>query len=432
MKSLTIFAKYFLPWALFFTGIEGLSYAQIISPKAMEVKFSYEATFIGEGTRKDALDLADLHNSHMFGILTSPTLVRKYRVDPDLIEGLGGPQAPAAIKILKTEQVEANAVQVTYRASGMLLLHKNAAHATLKAGVLTLPLPADLRTIYDVHCTDDHYNTPGDYWYFYDPFRRGCERLSREPLAHNVDIRIRPASYRALDTDPRLDLLRANNGNGDVFSIYVIHGFDEGSTARADIGRKNFKLLNEYLEDKGFEKQVLQAYRERPVYLYTKEIETPEGKTVEVQITHSLVESEADSRAVSFAKFFKEGVENADVLIYGGHSGLGGNLDIPTLETKAGKFKFNKNKRQIFYFDSCSSYSYYLDAFRSQKTKSKLDVITNGLSSFWETSPGVLDNLMDELLDFDTPSHSWERILEKMEKGLGDDGSSVLVNVGGV
>jgi hypothetical protein len=80
----------------------------------------------------------------------------------------------------------------------------------------------------------------------------------------------------------RLDLLRGPNGNGDTFRIDVVHGFESSQT-------RSF-----------------------------------------------LVETEITARAKSFAVSFKEAVENADVIFYAGHSGLGGNLDIPSLEEKAG------------------------------------------------------------------------------------------------
>lgn len=133
---------------------------------------------------------------------------------------------------------------------------------------------------------------------------------------------------------------------------------------------------------------------------------------------------------MTFAKFFKEAVENADVIIYGGHSGLGGNLDIPSLESKAGKFKFNSKKRQIFYFDSCASYAYYLTQFSGEKTKSKIDILTNGLSSYFETSQAVLEGLLENILSETKEDVSWMQIMKDMEKPL--DGGSFLLNVGGV
>jgi hypothetical protein len=117
------------------------------------------------------------------------------------------------------------------------------------------------------------------------------------------------------------------------------------------------------------------------------------------------------------------------VIIYEGHSGLGGNLNIPELEEKAGKFQFPK-KKQIFYFDSCSSYSYYLDHFNAYKTKTNIDVVTNGLSSYFHTSPLVLKEFLNYLIGSDNRNFQWMTILKKMESVL--DQETYLVNVGGL
>lgn len=413
------------------------SWAQVIAPSAQEVKFSYEATFVAKGevnARGKVVDpetLASDHAQHMLGLFHSPTLIEKFQIDPNQVGGIGAPKMPFKISIVSaTKSDQDGKVLIKYRNSGLMLLHNNAAKALLQSGTFEVPLPYDVTKIYNIKCTDSHYTSEGDYWYFYDPYRDGCQYLLESPYAQLTKINIQPSTKRKIDQSPRLDLLRGDNGNGSLFSIYAIDGFAESSTSRSDEGRENFKDLNQYLTEQGFKLDIENRRNTQPLYRFTKSLVLANGKKIDVEVKHLLVETGIDSRSVTFAKFFKEAVENADVIIYGGHSGLGGNLDIPSLEEKAGGFKFNPKKKQIFYFESCSSYTYYLDEFRVEKTRSSIDVISNGLSSAFNVWPDIFRSLMDTLMDTKRNDRPWLDILRDMEAPL--EGGSYLLNVGGV
>ena len=149
-----------------------------------------------------------------------------------------------------------------------------------------------------------------------------------------------------------------------------------------------------------------------------------------VRVRHLLVDTAIDSRSKAFAKFFKESVEISDAVIYSGHSGLGGNLDIPSLEEKAGEFNFDPKKRQLFYFNSCSSYSYYLEPFRSEKTKSKIDILSNALAAYMDDESAETTALLRILLD-ESRSPDWMEVLLEMEAANTFD-MTYLLNVGGV
>jgi hypothetical protein len=149
-----------------------------------------------------------------------------------------------------------------------------------------------------------------------------------------------------------------------------------------------------------------------------------------VEIKSLLVDTGIESRSRVFADFFREAVQTADVIYYAGHSGLGGNLDISSLEAKSGEFVFPRNKRQIFFFDSCSSYSYYLEPFSAQKTRARIDVVTNALASYFHTGGLVKSEFLDVLLDPDLTDLSWLDILKRIEFAL--EGESYLMSVGGV
>lgn len=420
---------YFVLFLSLFLG--AASSAQVLGPSVQEVKYSYTAEFVTDDTESEAEDLAFDHAQYMFGVLASRALIAKYGIDSDLVGGIGSPRDEKSIRILKFEATEDDRTFVQYKVSGKILLHKKVAKKALSSGYINIPLPADMDTIYNKKCTDEHYQDFGDYWYFWDPMtERGCQYLSRAPYSNTVELAITEGQVVKADATPRLDLLRGDNGNGSKLSIYVVNGFAESPKDPRDDGRTNFKELTEYFEKNGYEVTIERKTQTRPLYVYSKTITLSNGKEVDVEVRHLLVETGIESRSKTFAKFFKEAVETADVIIYGGHSGLGGNLDIPSLEEKAGAFKFNNKKRQIFYFDSCSSYSYYLTQFSAEKTKAKIDVLTNGLSSYFETSQSVLEGFLNNVLSETKEDVSWMQIMKDMEEPL--EGGSFLLNVGGI
>lgn len=404
--------------------------AQIIGPSVQEVKFQYSTTFEipVKAEEETDEDRAAMHASHLFGLFHSPLMVSKFGITEG-VGGIGAPRTQMKIRILKSE-VDGDIIRIKYSNSGKMILHKKAAQKLIQASEIVVPMPTNPYEIYDEKCTDEHYNSFGDYWYFYDPFKIGCNYLSKAPLATEVHISIKPSEYKKIQTMMQLPQLRGNNGNGELLSVYVIHGYEADPKDKEDSGRINFDEFNEYLRANNFVEDRVRSARNSTLLVYTKEIILDTGKKLNVEVKHMLVETGIESRSKVFAKFFKEAVENADVIVYGGHSGLGGNLDIPSLEEKAGAFQFNSKKKQIFFFDSCSSYSYYLEHFAVEKAKAKIDVITNGLSSYFHTSNAILATFMDRLFSESSEDVEWSETLGEMEGVLGRD--TYLLNVGGI
>jgi hypothetical protein len=406
-----------------------LSEAQVYSPRAQELKLTLEGSFVTDQDLETE-ELAESHFRHLFGLLKSRKLTASAGIDPDKIEGLGAPLMRPQIRVLSETELSGGRRQITYRGSSRALIVNELASELLKRGEWVLPMPYELDAYYDKGCTDSHYDSQGDFWYFYDPYRRKCGQLLEAPLAAPARLRFAPGTKRALDLSPRLDLLRGNNGNGADFTIDIVHGFNESSKSRKDEGRANFAEVNLRLRKMGFRETIERNQWERPLHRFESSVVLANGKTIRVLIRHLLVNSAIEARSTTFAKFFREAVETADVLIYSGHSGLGGNLDLGLLAQKSGEFVFNPAKRQIFYFESCSSYSYYLEPFRLQKTRSRLDILTNALASYFHTGPEVLTNFIAMLVAPHTDQVGWKEIIEQMESPL--KGGSYLLNVGGI
>jgi hypothetical protein len=411
---------------MFFLLLVGSLYAQIISPKAVEVNFYIESEFVTEDDA-DAEELALGQVQHLFGIFHSINFTESFGLSYEQVEGIGGLQLPMDIRILNHTENNGDYI-IRYRAKGVILLHKTVAAKVLRDGGMNVPMPYLLDRFYLKRCTDSYYSTRGDFWYFYDPYREGCDRFATEPLAREAFIRMTERTNKKYELKPDLKTIRGNNGNGNVIKISMLNGYAETSRTPNDEGRVTFKEINDLLEAQGYKKTRLRRLETSPMFLFEKEFETDRG-TVLVQIERLLVDTDIAARTKVFAEYFREAMQSSDVIMYSGHSGLGGNLDIPSIEEKAGRIRFNHRKKQIAYFDSCSSYSYYLSTFRDVKRRAKIDIITNGLNSYFVNASLVHMALLDKILDFDNEP-SWMNILNSMEEPL--EGVTYLLNVGGI
>lgn len=97
-------------------------------------------------------------------------------------------------------------------------------------------------------------------------------------------------------------------------------------------------------------------------------------------------------RSRSFHYFLKDAIANGSIMVYSGHSGLGGHLDIESIEATEGFSISFPRRYQIYYFNSCSSYPYYNTMYFARKATAgnprgsrNLDIMTNGLATYFST-----------------------------------------------
>ena len=244
-------------------------------------------------------------------------------------------------------------------------------------------------------CTDAHYDGEGDFWYFWNPSNPGC------PLREGVHFdkvkgRIRRLPS-ATSTYPEYERLAGPDG---VIRISLLFGMDDPTNlklplASTDINAENFRETRTSLLRMGYHETVWTKDRIRALlpprtsphpYVADYELQTPKGRIV---ITLFFGPSGIDERSRAFHYFFKDAVENSSVLIYDGHSGLGGHLDLKSIEETEGfKLKPHPDRYQILFFNSCTSYTYYNSMFFDRKRSAadprgtkNLDVLTNGLAT---------------------------------------------------
>lgn len=246
-------------------------------------------------------------------------------------------------------------------------------------------------------CTDEHYQAESDFWYFWNPYNEGCQ------LKQGVDFTVVKAKISRF-TNTKLSYPEYQNlpdADGNI-NIHILFGMDDSTKGRnplrsADINAENYRILRSYLLEKGY---TAQKWSEEDIGAIAKTIDgdLPYVETIQkgnIVYRFFFGPSAISEDSLGFHWFYKDAIENSSVMIYSGHSGLGGHLDLDSIEANLGeKIKFNTKKYQIFFFDSCTSYKYYNQAYFERKmTKNdpngtkKLDVFTNGLSTYFHVMP---------------------------------------------
>lgn len=292
-------------------------------------------------------------------------------------------------------------------------------------------------------CTDDHYTSFGDYWYFWSPWRKGCGgKLLKEGTDYDLvtaTIERVPNVTNSEETSyPEYDRL-AKNGK---IKIFLLMGMDEPTKNRnplakgnRDLNGINFeKIRDEILKiglpsgrGKAADEARKQAKADITKTFQPREWTNPEIREVveedtnplpyvesftkqfpgnaradEVEVIMFFGKTGIDQGSKGFHWFMKYALSQASIMIYDGHSGLGGHLDLREIEKlrtktladtsdpKEFRFYLPKERYQIYYFNSCSSYTYYNSMYFNRKKTAdtpgtkNLDIIGTGLETDFE------------------------------------------------
>ena len=246
-------------------------------------------------------------------------------------------------------------------------------------------------------CTDEHYQSEGDFWYFWNPYNEGCKlKLGKDfkiAKANVVRFKNTTLSYPEYHNLP--------DANGDI-NIHVMFGMDDNTKGRnpltsGDINADNYRIFRDYLLEKGYSAKKWSASEINKI-AKTKDGAAPYIETIKkdhIVYRFFFGPSAIHEDSLAFHWFYKDALENSSVMIYGGHSGLGGHLDLDSIEANLGEtINFNPKKYQIFFFDSCTSYKYYNQMYfdrkitkKDPKGTKKLDIFTNGLATYFHVMP---------------------------------------------
>lgn len=311
------------------------------------------------------------------------------------------PKVEHRFQVLQVKKVAEKIWQADYAYEGQILIANG-------PDTYSFYLPVNPATVYQrsipqgtsnyFPCTDQRLYMEKYFWYFFNPKAYGC------PLVEGQDYvlvagQLKPQENTRL-TYPEYERLVQN---GEI-SLDVIFGMDNSQQSwnplqSRDINAENYRQVRQTLLKSG--------YQSRP---WTKEeLSQFFGNVGALPYVEELVKNSPRGLikarfffgpstiydGIGFQRFFVNSLNSTSVIIYAGHSGLGEYLSLNNL-SHYGQFVISmpKDKYQILFFNSCSSYPYYNTEYFNLKRSNldpkgtrNLDIITNGLSTLFLAIP---------------------------------------------
>lgn len=366
-----------------------------VGADSTEAIMSYSGTVEMNGRSKPSVEEAkaqiDEQLNHLFGPMGEAAVPAVPK----------GDQKITAIKVAQKDQ---GVYKISYNYKGTIVL-KNGPRTTYE-----ILLPVNPSTIYEAAmvgkhnpCTDEHYQSEGDFWYFWNPANEGCRlEEGRDYLKVKAKIQRQANSKR---TYPEYERLVDDDG---VISISILMGMDDPEHQRdpnksSDENAKNFREIKSSFIKGGWKsrvwsekevREIVQARLQKKDLSYVEEFskeDERDGRKIQLVARVVYGPSGIDEKSGSFHWFYKDALENSSIMMYDGHSGLGGHLDLESIEQMNGfRLQPSKSRYQIYYFNSCSSYTYYNTMYFGRKISSKdregtknLDILTNGLATYF-------------------------------------------------
>lgn len=359
------------------------------------------------------LELVHLQVKHMYGAFST---------HPNFVNTPGVPSGDYKVTLLGAEEAGGRYAKITYSYEDIAVFAKSLFNGS-RIIRIHFVLPKDPTTIYKKgftsgssinRCTDSHYNSEGDFWYFWNPWQRGCPITQDDLVTVQSDLQMLDVTH---NTYPEYDRLYDNGVMHITYLVGVDKNFQSG-----DLGKKTFQNSFDSLQAHGFEVSTNQA-RYKRLSLGTA------GKNTVIDMY--LV----DPNSTEFAKLVVNAMKTSDIFLYDGHSGLGGYLDPARLSLDSGEqLTLPKNKYQIFYFNGCSTYAYYNKKFFNLKRTSSdlkgtknLDIITTGIGASFDVGSRVDVTFLTTITSGQRPS--WQTILDRINHAEG--WSTALTHVNG-
>eukprot|EP00051_Salpingoeca_urceolata_P016864 m.226684 g.226684 ORF g.226684 m.226684 type:complete len:528 (-) comp18802_c0_seq1:193-1776(-) len=346
---------------------------------------------------------------YTFGVWTTHSI---FATTPGVV------QLEGRLRVLSAEFVEVHGVskvRIAYQYSDNVVFHRG---VQLEVGsTLSFVLPKDPVGVYergfktprkegDINlCTDTKYNQLRDMWYFFNPSKEGCPLTKADLIS--VKATLEPMAATTL-TYPEYDLLFGlGTKKKSVVLVTHIVSLDE-SMRYSDLGYVNFDTVGKGLVSRfGFE-VLEQTWRDMVLFR--------EGDEFDVKVELKFM----NPAEGSFDRTVVAGMENSNIFIYDGHSGLGGHMSRERLEKKMGrKIKLPKRTYQIFFFNGCSTFSYYNAAYtklkrtRKEKLGTKyLDIVGSGVGAVLNAGHARDLSFYRGLFG----RHSWQNIIDAIAK----------------
>lgn len=383
------------------------TFSAITSPVFAKQKAKERKLYVGSNSTEAVIEFkGTVEYVSSKGTAPAASTMKKYVLEQidyiigpmSLAEYTAVPKGDHVISNIKVESSKGKTFTLSYDYKGTAVVQNG------PKTVYEVILPINHKTIYEKSfvgdfspCTDEHYQAEGDFWYFWSPEKPGCK------LKKGVDYNVVKAKLTRIANSkisyPEYHNLPNKDGK---ITIHVLFGLDDPEKGRnplksGDINADNYRIFRNYLIKKGY---TAKAWTESQINAVAKSldganpfVETISKGAIEYRFFFGATGIDEDS--LGFHWFYKDALENASIMLYGGHSGLGGHLDLDSIEYNLGeKIKLDPNKYQIYFFDSCTSYKYYNTMYFERKATTKdpkgtkkLDVFTNGLATYFHTMP---------------------------------------------
>lgn len=370
-----------------------------VSKKATEANLSFSHLVTINSKRKPrnevALQQVEKQIQHLFGPM-------------ERNETSGVPKEDHKIKVTSIKEgKEAGTFEIYYNYNGTAVIENG------PRKYIDVLLPKNPDTVFSSGmdgemnlCTDEHYQSEDDFWYFWSP----APEYPKCKLKEGVDFdkvratfeRIRP-EFKS--TYPEYNRL-AKNG---VIEAHILIGLDEpenghNPNSSRDLNATTYLKMRQQLEKMGYQTKTWDPIEigkilpktDRQSLPFVEELsKTFPEKNLTIKVRLFFGEAGIDEASRPFHFFYRDALENAALMIYDGHSGLGGHLDLDAIQ-KVRRFKItpNKSQYQIYFFNSCTSYTYYNSLYFQKKRKrnkvdakgtKNLDVLANGLSTAFDS-----------------------------------------------
>ncbi len=374
---------------------------------------------------------------HMFGSLSRLGFGQKK----------AAPKTDHRFEIQEVKEAEAGLFEIQYKYKGTLLVQQYA-HEEVPQEV-SFVLPNDPAQIYgrglvgdSNPCTDPHYQSERDFWYFWNPNQFSCPLIEGEDF-HQVIGKIR-RKQNTVATYPEYNRMMQNG----VLPGFIIFGMNHQDEIRdpyeasfSDPGEYlnavNYVSLSDWMVEEGFLKEKISFSQtligqDLPEYDALVTLEVFEKETPKGLLRFFLFYGPSgvnESQSPLFHVMFLTGLRHASFVIYNGHSGLGGNLNLDYFDQIYQNAQPAIDQYQIYYFNSCSSYPYYNEMYFRRKSTEKdpfgtknLDIITNGLSTYFS----VIDDTSKMFVKFIDRWAMGEQILSFQQFAMVADSGNLL------
>lgn len=372
-----------------------------VGAKSTEANYAFRAqvemTQKSKPTQKQALAAIEAQVQHLHGPWSSGS-------------EKASPKENHRIEILSIDaEVNPGRFTVSYAYAGTIVLEQKTWGRTAgDSGTFDAFLPVNPKEVYERGlvgetnpCTDRHYQAEGDFWYFWNPKNYGCK------LQEGTDyLRVAGEFVRfknTVETYPEYHRL-ADPTTGKI-EIVLFFGMDDPEahvidpdTSR-DVNAPNYRALKQELMTLGYTARKL-GEREKAALIsspraleeaFTLERLTKKTPKGEMDILLYYGATGMDEKSSAFHHLYKRALEKSAVMLYNGHSGLGGHLDIRAMEQAQGfDISLPRSRYQIYYFNSCTSYTYYNLEYMKRKRSptdragtKNLDIFANGLATYF-------------------------------------------------